>query len=227
MLRLSSGKAALVLFTGTTFFLVGAYLAKGDLNFAAILGFCAGATFTVFLATMERAVADTFSARHAEAPIDLDALHKGLDELLELITEKDGDKTIEGNAKIILESEPQELQPSHLVGTDTPLALAQLRLMLEKQLRKIAAEYEIVLDGRLIGITSLARLLLEHQLISREAYSGIKDIALVCNQAIHGMDVPEDTAKTIIRAGEEILGLLRYHAAQSTLRVAPETNQGI
>lgn len=111
-----------------------------------------------------------------------------------------------GNHEHELDWEPTLGQ---LVGIDPSLALAKLRLDLERELRRIANETRIDVSLRPISIAQLSRELIERDTLPAAYASAIQEITAVANGAIHGRDVPIDMAVEVISVGGQLVEQLR------------------
>lgn len=113
------------------------------------------------------------------------------------------------------ESVPEELSPRRFVGRDNALALAYLRLELERTLALLIDQYAIVLSSkaRTMSARDIVRVLMQRELVPEGIGQSILEVLSVCNQAMHGGKVSDETAVAVVSAGEE---LLRYlHALRA------------
>ena len=90
-----------------------------------------------------------------------------------------------------------------LAEEDPNLALAALRIEIEKRLRAIAASQGIREDAR--GLISLIRGLRKVEAISSQDESVIRDLIGLLNNAVHGAEVDERSAEWAIDVGPELL----------------------
>lgn len=104
---------------------------------------------------------------------------------------------------------PWEPTSDSLLAQDTSLALAKLRIDLERELRRIAYEKEIPFDARRLSIPRLTEALLNRHLLTASVIAAINDVMPACNQAIHGAEVAPELAQSVINVGEELLNVLR------------------
>lgn len=95
-----------------------------------------------------------------------------------------------------------------LLGQDPNLALAKLRIDLERELRRIASTQDVSLDARKISVAYLLESLARNEIIGRDVVSAIKEILPVCNSAIHGGNVKIDVAVKVLDIGADILRIL-------------------
>jgi hypothetical protein len=105
--------------------------------------------------------------------------------------------------------EPGDLPPEDFLGQDNSLALAKVRMDIERELRRLAASAGL---GETVGRLSLRRVadeLAKRQLIDPGVLGVIDDILPAANQAIHGKEVSTDTAAAIVRLGRQLISLLQ------------------
>ncbi|HZK56169.1 MAG TPA: hypothetical protein VFC84_18595 [Desulfosporosinus sp.] len=97
--------------------------------------------------------------------------------------------------------------PDHtflMVAEEDPiLALAGLRIEIEKRLRTIAVRQGIPTQNK--GVGQLLRLLSENNLLSNEEKSVLLDMVDLLNGAVHGKDVDDRTAQWALDVGPRIL----------------------
>lgn len=89
---------------------------------------------------------------------------------------------------------------------DPNLALANLRIEIEKRLMKIAESHG--LEIRKGGVVSIARSLKETNLLSGNEYSALLNIVVLLNSAVHGHKVDADGANWAFETGNQILQAL-------------------
>lgn len=119
------------------------------------------------------------------------------------------------DAKIIQTyQEPWEVQAEDLLGQDNSLALAKLRIDIEKELRQLANIAGIESSLSRYGLRNLAQELNKREILDRSLLSAIDDILPAVNQAIHGKEVSTDVAASILRLGNKLLNLLRATRAE-------------
>lgn len=96
------------------------------------------------------------------------------------------------------------------IGLDNSLALAGLRLNIEDQLRRVGTYNNIHSHSRLLGVNELIQELVSKGVIPAAWVGTLKDILSICNRAVHGADIPNDTTLSVIRAGNYLLDGLNY-----------------
>ena len=87
--------------------------------------------------------------------------------------------------------------------SDPNLALAGLRIELEKRLQALAAANGY--DGPARGIGNLLRHLHSEELLSLDELAAIRDLVGVLNEAVHGATVSPDTAEFALDFGLDVL----------------------
>lgn len=89
-----------------------------------------------------------------------------------------------GRTKSVLKEKTAERYSFYnLRYTDQKLALAGLRIEIEKELKRIAERSEIKISN--ISLGKLTELLSQHELITHNEYALIRDIIVVLNKAVH------------------------------------------
>ena len=106
-------------------------------------------------------------------------------------------------------TEPWDLSLGQLVGLDNSLALAKLRMELEQELRHIAYNNQTDISSRPLGITGIAQELASREILPPAWLGALKEITHVCNQAVHGTEIPDDTTASVVRVGGQLLEQLR------------------
>lgn len=102
-----------------------------------------------------------------------------------------------------------DVEAEDLLGRDNSLAVAKLRIDLERELRKIATRVGINKDSSRFGLTRLANELVKRQALDPTLLPVINDILPAANEAIHGGQVSHQTASAILRLGRQLISLLR------------------
>ena len=94
-----------------------------------------------------------------------------------------------------------------LVADEDPnLALAGLRIELERRLVQIAESHKIPSQRRSVG--QLLRILSEHELLTQEERSILSDILSLLNGAVHGASVDSRAADWAMKTGPRLLSSL-------------------
>ncbi len=93
------------------------------------------------------------------------------------------------------------------IGLEDPnLALAGLRIEIEKRLIEIARSHEIKVEKA--GISSLSRILKDQKILTSQEHSVILDMVVLLNSAVHGAKVGDDATKWALDTGSQILHAL-------------------
>lgn len=108
-------------------------------------------------------------------------------------------------------SEPWDLTIQQFIGLDNSLALAKLRIDLERELRRIAHDNDNETDtySRLLGVNGMAQELVSRDLLPAIWLGALKEITSVCNRAVHGSEISNDVTVSVARAGGQLLARLR------------------
>ena len=105
--------------------------------------------------------------------------------------------------------EPWEPATTHWLASDPTLALAKLRIDIEREVRRLAFESDMISDSRRASVKRLIDDLVATNTVEPGLVAPIDDVLSVLNQAIHGGHVSPETAASVLKAGEQILTLLR------------------
>ena len=90
-----------------------------------------------------------------------------------------------------------------IAETDPSLALAGLRIELEKSLRKLAETKGI--KSKILGISALIRCLHGQEIITDQEAGALRDMAGTLNRAAHGEDLDYRTSQWILDVGPQVL----------------------
>lgn len=93
-----------------------------------------------------------------------------------------------------------------IAASDPNLALAALRINIEGSLRKLASARGI--DAKGLRLRTLIRRLHDSGVVPPTISSGLEELVLLGNQAVHGADVAPQGASWALEAGPRILGFL-------------------
>jgi len=119
------------------------------------------------------------------------------------------EKASEDAAKVGLLSAPQKREESPYLAIaeqDPNLALAGLRIEIERRLREIAKRRG--LEGERLGVGQLLQLLRTHSAISPQEDSVLNDLIHLLNRAVHGAEVDSRAAQWAIDVGPRLLSTL-------------------
>ena len=109
------------------------------------------------------------------------------------------------------ESEFWDLSEEELLEQDPTLALAKLRIDIERELRKIAFNSGVDIGARSTSIEFLISALTKRGLLGSAVASAIKDVLPACNEAIHGGQVTLQVARSVLSVGKDLVTLLRSY----------------
>lgn len=90
-----------------------------------------------------------------------------------------------------------------LAESDPAIALAKVRIELEKVLTRLARMTLIEIEKLPLG--TIVQKLSSHEIIKAQAGKSLREVISICNRAIHGEYISEDDAKTIVELGIELL----------------------
>jgi hypothetical protein len=101
---------------------------------------------------------------------------------------------------------PSEFTFQRIVEEDPNLALAGLRIEIEKRLVKLAEKHGI--ESRSRGLGQLLRILTERQVLDNQARSVLADMVGLLNSAVHGATVDPRATDWAISVGPRLLKAL-------------------
>lgn len=93
-----------------------------------------------------------------------------------------------------------------LFGTDPNLALASLRLDIERKIRVIAKKRQF--DVRRLPLWQVLNVLRDREIIGSSEFESLKMIIKVCNKAVHAEKVDPDLALRVLNIGQLALTYL-------------------
>ena len=94
-----------------------------------------------------------------------------------------------------------------LLEEDPNLALASLRIEIEKHLRDLAAKKGIFVQN-IVGVAQVTQVLRQQGTLDPKLDSSLSEIIALCNRAVHGAMVETEVARRTVALGEELLSLL-------------------
>ncbi len=103
----------------------------------------------------------------------------------------------------------EKLELIEMADEDSTLALAGLRIQIERKLRAIANKHGIVTPA--MGANQLLNKLSKDVVLDPSVISLLKDLINNLNKAIHGVEVSKDIANWAIEVGPKILAALDKH----------------
>jgi len=101
-----------------------------------------------------------------------------------------------------------------LASSDPVIALAKVRIELEKVLNRLARIAGIEIKRPALGM--LVKTLSNHEIISTGVGKSLTEVISICNRAIHGETISEDSANTIVSLGIDLLEEI-YWAVQDQI----------
>jgi len=108
---------------------------------------------------------------------------------------------------------PIEYSFLRLADEDPNLALAGLRIEIEKRLVALAEKHGIEVRGR--GLGQLLRLLSDRSILGQQERSILSDLTGLLNSAVHGASVDQKTAEWAMEIGPRLLHPLDERVAAS------------
>ena len=109
---------------------------------------------------------------------------------------------------------PWEPTSDALLSADPALALAKLRIDLERELRRLAYEHKLDIDPRRATLGRLLESLLRKEVLPPQAVAALQDILPPMNEAVHGGQVDQAVANSVVAIGADVLALLRTVASK-------------
>ena len=94
-----------------------------------------------------------------------------------------------------------------LLEQDPNLALAGLRIEIEKHLRDLATKRGIFLQKN-TDLIALSRALKQMGILDTKVESSLSEIVALCNRAVHGAQVGTTVARRTVAIGQELLSIL-------------------
>ncbi len=123
--------------------------------------------------------------------------------------EKTRDKAQSAGLLTTIESTSSRSTPDEIADIDDPnLALAALRIALERRLRKIARRHGISIDGRRVGL--LLQDLQKQELLSRELSSLLSELLPSLDAAVHGAEVDPRASQWAAEVGPRLMAGLEF-----------------
>ena len=104
-----------------------------------------------------------------------------------------------------------------LSNSDYIIALAKLRIELEKVLTKILNKSPNFQNSKKSSLGVMVSMAIKEELISSNIAEPLKEVITLANRAIHGENIKEDDAKTILNIGTSLLSNLYWHLQNTVL----------
>lgn len=114
-------------------------------------------------------------------------------------------------------SSPWEIRPEDFVGVDNSLALATVRMELERELRKSAISTEIEVPR---SVFQLLGELVQRRVLPPEWEQAANELISICLEGVHGKRVANNTVLAVIQVAELVLlelHVLRRHGHRSNI----------
>jgi hypothetical protein len=108
----------------------------------------------------------------------------------------------------------RDISPDQFIGVDNALALAKIRIDLERELRGLAETHAVQLPSRAIGISLIASELSRAEVLPESLLYPLREVVSVCNQAIHGYRISDEQTSKVFAVGESLIQALRALATQ-------------
>jgi len=109
--------------------------------------------------------------------------------------------------------EKEEPVYATIAGEDPNLALAGLRIEIERRLRQIAQAHDV--DASRKGIGQLMRQLQVMGILSQQQITVLSDLLVLLNNAVHGAYVDPRSAKWAVEVGPELIAGLEVQVSDS------------
>lgn len=90
-----------------------------------------------------------------------------------------------------------------LANSDPVIALAKIRIELEKVLIRLGGRYS--LDVKRINLGALVNQLTSQEILSKQIGKSLREVISICNRAIHGEHISTEGASTIVELGIELI----------------------
>lgn len=101
-----------------------------------------------------------------------------------------------------------------LAESDPVIALAKIRIELEKVLLRLARATSI--DTKRPALGSLIQKLSNQEIISIQVGKSLKEVVSICNRAIHGELISDESAGTIVELGIDLIEELYWDIQEQT-----------
>jgi hypothetical protein len=112
------------------------------------------------------------------------------------------------NDKVIAKEGRWEPTSDDLLTQDPTLALAKLRIDIERELRRIAFDRGLKTDNYAMTVRFLLNMLADRGILKADIVAAIDDLLPACNQAIHGGAVTSKVARAVLNVGADLLTVL-------------------
>lgn len=111
-----------------------------------------------------------------------------------------------------------------LVDSDSVIALAKLRIELEKTLNKL---YRMTHTGnqqrRPMSSGQLSYSLSTAEIIPKDVAGSIREVISICNRAVHGEEIRRQDAESVVEIGTSLLSKLAFYVSDLVLKPIEST----
>jgi hypothetical protein len=116
-----------------------------------------------------------------------------------------------GSTPLLEEQRAEDMEPVEEYE-DPVLALAGLRIDIERRLRSLATSRGLDAEG--LNISQLLSLLSMNNVISEAEYGALSDLVNLLNRAVHGAEVSTSTVDQTLELGERVLAGINDRSQQ-------------
>ena len=122
---------------------------------------------------------------------------------LEELSEKS--PNLSGSVELQIKEIPDEIEPTRqdLLKVDPNLALASLRIDIERKVKQIAKQKDIYINRKPLG--AILKILYTNEIIGLSEYNTLFSVISICNTAVHGGMVDYFAASKVLKIGESAL----------------------
>lgn len=106
---------------------------------------------------------------------------------------------------------------NELSSSDFIIALAKLRIEMEKVLSKLISSSNDSQKSKKLSVGAMVSIAIKKELLPGIIVEPLKEVISLSNRAIHGENVKESDAKTILSIGTSLLSELYWHLQNSVL----------
>ena len=113
---------------------------------------------------------------------------------------------------------------SALVESDPILALAKLRIELEKALNRLfRMTHKEDKSKRVVSPMQLIQRLSSEEILPKDLARTTREVMSICNRAIHGEDIRKQDAESVVESGASLLIKLQFYAGNYVLEPVETT----
>jgi hypothetical protein len=96
-----------------------------------------------------------------------------------------------------------------LLLQDPNLALAKVRIDLEREIRRIGVERGVIRPDQRVDLRRILDMYETTDVLPSSVTAAIKDLLPICNAAVHGKEVSIETASRVVDMAAEVMTVLR------------------